>query len=88
MVTGHNAPHNSAPEYLTGRIQTQNDLVEQTFTQPQNLTTHFSPDNTLSIVEQIPQKQNSESGNPINKHAEAIAGIASQQRPQTSSSLF
>ena len=23
MVTGHNAPHNSVPKYLTGRIQTQ-----------------------------------------------------------------
>ena len=51
------------------------------------MTTHFSPDNTLPKVEQTPQRQNSESGNPINKLNEAIADIASQQRPPTSSAV-
>ena len=27
MVTGHKASHNSIPEYLIGRIQTQNDTL-------------------------------------------------------------
>ena len=49
MVTGHKAPHNSIPEYLTGRIQTQYDPLSQEFTQPQNMATHISPDNTLPM---------------------------------------
>ena len=52
------------------------------------MTTHVSPNSTLPIVEQTPQRQNSDLGNPINKLAELIAGIVSQQRPQTSSALF
>ena len=80
MVTGQSAPHNSVPEYLTGRIQIQNNPMPQEFTQPQKTTTHFSPNNTLPIVEQTPQKQNSESGNPINKLVEAIESIAPQQQ--------
>ena len=88
MVTGHNAPHNSVPEYLTCQIQTQTNRSPHYFTQPQNMTTHFSPNNTLPKVEQTPQTKNSDSGNPINKFAGRIAGIASQQRPQTSSALF
>ena len=33
MVTGHNTPHNSVLEYLTGRIKTQNNPLQQQFTQ-------------------------------------------------------
>ena len=40
------------------------------------------------MVEQTPLRQISVSGNTINKLAEAIAGIASQQRPQTLSALL
>ena len=52
------------------------------------MATHVSPDNTFKMVEQTPQRQNSDSGNPIITLEEAIAGIASQQQPQTSSPLF
>ena len=52
------------------------------------MTTHVSPNNTLPMTEQTPQEQNLKSTNPINKLAETIAGIASQQRAQTSSALF
>ena len=61
--------------------------MPQQFTRPQNMTSQFSHNISLRIVEQAPQRQNSESGNPIKKLAEAIAGIASQQQPQTWSAL-
>ena len=40
------------------------------------------------MFEETPQRQRLVSSNPINKLAEALAGIASQQRPQTSSAFF
>ena len=40
------------------------------------------------MVDQTPQRQNSDSGNSINSLSEAIAGTVSQKRPQTSSALF
>ena len=43
MVTGHIAPQNSVPEFLTGRIQTQNNTLPQKLTQSQNIATHFKP---------------------------------------------
>ena len=88
MVTEHNDPHNSVPEYLTGRIQTQNGPLSKQLTQPQNVETHISPVNTLPVVGKTPQRYNSDSGSPINRLDEAIEGLASQQRPQTSSLLF
>ena len=89
MATGYNAPHNSVPECLTGRIRTRDNPLPQQFTQPQNMTTHISPNNTLQMVEQTPQRQNLEDlYNPINRLAEATAGIAFQQQPQTTSFLF
>ena len=88
MVTGHNAPHNSVLEYLKGRTQKPNNPLSQQFTQPQNLTTHIPPEKTLPMAERTPQRQSSDSSNPINKFAEAIAAIVSQQRPQTLSALF
>ena len=88
MVKGHNTPDISVPKYLKGRIQTQNKPLPHQFTQPQNMTTLFSPHNALSMVEQTPQKQILDSDKPINKLAEAIAGIDSQQRHQTSSAYF
>ena len=54
MVTGLNAQHKSVPDYSTGRIHTQNNLFPQHFTQAQNTTTYFSPDNTLLKVDQTP----------------------------------
>ena len=53
-VNVQNAPHSSVPEYLTVRIYTQNNPLPQQFTQPQTVTTHSSPDNTLPRVEQTP----------------------------------
>ena len=88
VVTGYNAPHNSFPEYLTGRIQTQNDPLSQQFSQQENMANHISPDNTLPMGEQTPQGQSSDWGNPINRLAEGIAGIASQQRSQMFSLFF
>ena len=52
------------------------------------MPTHLSPYNLLALVEQIPQGQNTDSSNPINKLAETTADNASQQHPQTSSALF
>ena len=57
MVTGHIAPQNSIPEFLTGRPTLNNQLSEE-YTQSQNMATHISPDNTLPIVGQSPQIQN------------------------------
>ena len=52
------------------------------------MTTHFSPNNTFPMVQQVPQRQTSDSGNTNNKLSEAIPGIVSQQRSQTSSAFF
>ena len=52
------------------------------------MATQISPEHPLPIVEQTVQRQNSDQDKPINRLAEAIAGIASQQRPQTLSTLF
>ena len=52
------------------------------------MATHISRNNSLPMVEQTPRKQNSDSANHINRFAEPIAGIASQQLPQGSSALF
>ena len=79
MVTGHKTPHNSVPEYVTGRIQSQVNQLPQQFTQPQNMISHFLPDNTLPIVEQTPQRQKSDASNSINRLAEGIVGNASQK---------
>ena len=84
IVTVHNAPQHSSPVFLTG-CSTQKKPLSQQFTQPQNLTAQISPDNTLPMVEHTPQGQNSASGDNFGG---AIAGIASQQRTQTSSALF
>ena len=79
MMTGHNATENNIPDFVTGR-PTQNHPLPEQFTQPQNMATHMWPNNTLPMVAQAPDRQISDSGNPINRHAEAITGIASQQR--------
>ena len=88
MVTGHNAPHNSVPEYLTVRIQTQSNPLPPQFNQPQNITTHISSNKTLPMVERTPQRQNLDSSKTINELVEAVPGIASQQQTQTSSALL
>ena len=67
---------------------TQNDPLPQQFTQPKNVATLISPDSTLPMVWQSPQRQSSDWGIPIKRLAEAIADIASKQRPRTLSSFF
>ena len=84
MVTGQTAQTNQFPEYLTGRIQTPRN---PSFHHYQNLSTQISQDNNLPVVEQTPTNQNLEANNSINRLADAIAGITTQQRPQAATML-
>ena len=79
MVTGQTAQTNQFPEFLTGRTITPH---ESPLHQYQNLSTQVSQDNNLPVVEQTPTNQNLEANNSINRLADAIAGITTQQRPQ------
>ena len=97
MVTGakeqiHNRHHtvtkqtvhtNQTPEFLTGRPQTPRNPSSHQY---QNLSTQVSQDN-LPLVEQTPANQNLDANNSINRLADAIAGIATQQRPQPATML-
>ena len=84
MVTGHTAQSNQFPEFPTGRILTPRKPPPH---QHQNLSTQISQDNNLPIVEQTPRYQKSDPNNSINRLADAIAGIATQQRPQVAKML-
>ena len=84
MVTGQTAQTNQFPEFLTGRIQTPRNPPSH---QCQNLSTKVSQDNNLPVVEQTPTNQNLEANNSINRLADAIAGITTQQRPQAATML-
>ena len=79
MVTGQTAQTNQFPEFLTGRFVTPDNPPSHQY---QNLSTQVSQDNILLVVEQTPRNQNSDANNSINRLADAIAGIATQQRPQ------
>ena len=84
MVTGQSAQTNQFPEFLTGRIVTPHDPPSHQY---QNLSTQVSQDNNLPVVEQTPRNQNSDANNSINRLADAIAGITTQQRPQAATML-
>ena len=84
MVTGQTAQTNQFPEFLTGRIITPR---KSPLHQYQNLSTRVSQDNNLPVVEQTPRNQNLEANNSINRLADAIAGIATQPRPQAATML-
>ena len=84
MVTGQTAQTNQFPEFLTGRIVTPRNPASH---QCQNLLTQVSQDNNLPVVEQTPRNQNSDANNSINSLADAIAGIATQERPQAATML-
>ena len=84
MVTGQTAQANQFPEFLTGRIVTPRNPPSHQY---QNLSTQVSQDNNLPVVEQTPRNQNSDANNSINRLADAIAGIATQQRPQAATML-
>ena len=84
MVTGQTAETNQISESLTGRILTPRNPPSH---QHQNLSTQVSQDNNLPIVEQTPRNQNPDAKNSNNRLADAIAGIATQQQPQTATML-
>ena len=84
MVTGQTAQKNQFPEFLTGRIQTPRNPSSHQY---QNLSTQVSQDNNLPVVEQTPRNQNLDASISINRLADAIAGIATQQRPQAATTL-
>ena len=84
MVTGQTAQTNQFPEFLTGRIVTPRNPALHQY---QNLSTQVSQDNNLPVVEQTARNQNSDANNSINRLADAIAGIATQQRPQAATML-
>ena len=84
MVTGQTAQINQTSEFITGRTLTSRNPPSHQY---QNLSTQVSQDNNLPMVKQTPRNQNSETNNSINRPADAIAGIATQQRPQAATML-
>ena len=84
MVTGQKAQTNQFIEFLTERIVTPRNPP---LLQYQNLATQVSQDNNLPVIEQTPRNQNSDANNSINRLADAIAGITTQQRPQAATML-
>ena len=84
MVTGQTAQTNQFPEFLTGRTQTPRNPSSHQY---QNLSTQVSQENNLPVVEQTPTNQNLDANNSINRLADAIAGITTQQRPQAATML-
>ena len=83
-VTGQTVHTNQIPEFLTGRTQTPRNPSSHQY---QNLSTQVSQDNQLPVVEQTPANQNLDANNSINRLADAIAGITTQQRPQSATML-
>ena len=84
MVTGQTGQTIQFPEFLTGRILTPHNPPSHQY---QNLSTQVSQDNNLPVVEQTPKNQNLDANNSINRLSDAIAGIATQQRPQAATML-
>ena len=84
MVPGQTAQTNQFPEFLTGRTQTPRNPPSHQY---QNLSTQVSQDTNLPVVEQTPRNQNLDANNSINRLADAIAGITTQQRPQAATML-
>ena len=84
MVTGQTAQKNQIPEFFTGRILSPRNPSSHQY---QNLSTQVSQDNNLPVVEQTPRNQNLDASISINRLADAIAVIATQQRPQAATML-
>ena len=84
LVTGQAAQTIQFPEFLTGRTVTPRNLSSHQY---QNLSTQVSQDNNLPVAEQTPRIQNLDANNSINRQADAIAGIATQQRPPAATML-
>ena len=83
-VTGQAAQTNQFPEFPTGRTQTPRNPPSHQY---QNLSAQVSQDNNLPVVEQTPRNQNLDANNSINRLADAIGGITTQQRPQAATML-
>ena len=77
MMTGQTTQTNQIPEFITGRILTQHNPQSH---QRQKLATQVPQGTNLSKVKQTPR--NSDANNSINRLVDAIAEIATQQRPQ------
>ena len=84
MVTGQTAQTNQFPEFLTGRTVTPRNPPSHQY---QKLSTQVSQDNILPVVKQTPRNQNLDANNSINRLADAIAGITTQQRPQAATMI-
>ena len=84
MVTGQTAQRTQIPDILTARILTPRNPQSH---QNQNLSTQVLQDNIIPVVEQTPRNQNSGASNSINRLVDAIAGMATQQRPQPATML-
>ena len=84
MATGQTAYINQIPEFLTGRTQTSRNPSSHQY---QNLSTQVSQDNNLPVVEHTPTHQNLDANNSINRLADAIAGITTQQPSQATTML-
>ena len=88
----HNSHHmayqtahtNQIPEFFTRRTQTPRNPSSH---QCQNLSTQVSQDNNLPVVQQTPTNQDLNANNSINRLADALAGITTQQRPQAAPML-
>ena len=85
MVTRHKTQTNQTPEFLTRPILTPRNRPSH---QHKNLSKQVSQENNLPIVEQTPRNQNSDVNNSISRLVNAIAGKATQQRPQAASMLI
>ena len=84
MVTGQTAQKNQIPEFFTGRILSPRNPPSHQY---QNLSKQVSQDNNLPVVEQTPRNQNLDAKISFNRLADAITGIATQQRPQAATML-
>ena len=84
MVTGHTAQKNQIPEFFTGHILSPRNPSSHQY---QNLSTQVSQDNNLPVAAQTPRNQNLDANISFNRLADAIAGIATQQRPQAPTML-
>ena len=84
LVTGQTAQTNQILEFPTGRILTPRNPPSHQY---QNMSTQISQNNNLPVVEQTPRTQNLDANNSFNRLDDAIAGIATQQRPQAATML-
>ena len=84
MMTGQTTQTTQILEFLTGRILTPHNPPSHQY---QNLSTQLSQDNNIPLVEQTPRNQNSDTNHSISCSIDAIAGIATQQRPRTATML-